>query len=1192
MQKTEHSQLKFKFKHNEKILHMVWGVDGKTITSISIDKNIRIWDTNSGEMLKSVYKRFNCKPPIAFSPDGRRYSTISSKDTVLIWGDLDYDHPSPLQGAFGRINCISWSPDSRFLASGASDRSIRIWDTSDRILRLTLNHQSSNPLLISWSPFKQLIASAASDNLIYIWDSDFGSLRSKFVGHTAPVSCIAWSPDGEMLVTGSDDKTVHIWDSTNGKLKRVLEGHTSGLKAVSFTPDSQILVTKANNCDVKFWCSKTWRILKTIEKDSPFKTDFRSLACNPKFPLLADSTDNDTAIQIYDIDHTKLLSERSGKKTTHYVNAKVVIIGEGQIGKTTLGYRLVKNDYCEVMRSHGANVWQLEVPDGFAKIEGVPNLHGEITLWDFAGQPDYRIVHHLFLDDTDVALLLFDCSNPGNPFYGVDYWANALNEHTSIDTVKYLLASRCDICPIAANENEIEKIMEERGLDYYFRISSMTGENINMFYNHLLEHIPWDKLPRTSTPDLFDFIRQYLLDVKKKDAIFISSEEIFSIINNQFRSKEGLRDKIYAVIDLLQARGLVYRSKLNPEVSLVLLKPECINQYASSIVQAARINPRGDGTVLERDIANANIPFNNFTRLKPSDEKIVLQLTAELLIKCGLCIREMGLLIFPSQVNTSKPKQNGIRPQVTIKYRLSGAIETIYATLIVRLSYTDYFRLRSQWKYSAEFICDEKVLGIEMKQIKEGRCEIIIYSYRGVREFDRNLFLYFVNQHIKARGIDIEEEVHQIYCPSCGIEVTDRAKMSLRIKKGFLDIICENCRTSIIIPSSLEKHFLSDKYFDFNEVISETADQRLWRESEEYKENHGIDFIKPKSTEIVHILHISDIHMGASNKPDRDYLQLVTDLERELEVSYLDYIIISGDIGYHSNREEYNAAFELIDKLVKRYKLNPNRIIVVPGNHDLNWELSKEAFSSISDTNLLEQISGDRCIPDETGGKLMRDEELYKLRFSYFSEYFYKRIYGCEYPADYDKQAVICLNEEDKHLFLNMNSSWNIDHFYTKRANVKIDAVTHALTQLLDKKYDNWLKIAVVHHPCNLMDDDFLELLAVNGFNILLHGHIHKAQKKDFYYDDRRGIHMIGAGTIGAPVKSQEPGIPLQYNFLKIDQKKRMITVETRKRELINGAWSADARWMDKKNPKPRYFVYLKDKDKSTNKNNGKKRAV
>ena len=91
-------------------------------------------------------------------------------------------------------------------------------------------------------------------------------------------------------------------------------------------------------------------------------------------------------------------------------------------------------------------------------------------------------------------------------------------------------------------------------------------------------------------------------------------------------------------------------------------------------------------------------------------------------------------------------------------------------------------------------------------------------------------------------------------------------------------------------------------------------------------------------------------------------------------------------------------------------------------------------------------------------------------------------------------------------------------------------------------------------------------------FQVVLHGHIHEAIEGFHKYDDRRAVKIIGAGTFGAPAKEQVTGIPLQYNLLTFDPRTGEMTVNTRKKEKPDGAWSADARWGDKNNPRPWYL--------------------
>lgn len=329
----------------------------------------------------------------------------------------------------------------------------------------------------------------------------------------------------------------------------------------------------------------------------------------------------------------------------------------------------------------------------------------------------------------------------------------------------------------------------------------------------------------------------------------------------------------------------------------------------------------------------------------------------------------------------------------------------------------------------------------------------------------------------------------------------------------------------------------------------------------------------------IRILHLSDIHLGNIAQAQRYFTQLATDLTQNLNVKQLNYLVISGDIANRSTEEEYEAAFELVDKLVKRYGLDPNRIVIVPGNHDLNWDLSEAAYNFFPQRKLPNPLPEGRYIRAGDAGALIRDEEEYKKRFDYFSDRFYKKIYNQPYPQEYSKQAVLYPCPQDKILFLGLNSCWEIDHEHKDRASINPDAIAYAIEQIFADNYDDWLKIAIWHHPVNSSESmknvAFLEQLAVNGFQLGIHGHIHEAKDEHFRYDHRRGLRIIAAGTFGAPTKEQVTGIPLQYNLLTLNPETGVMTVETRKKEKVDGAWSADARWGDKNNPVPRYEIPL-----------------
>ena len=322
------------------------------------------------------------------------------------------------------------------------------------------------------------------------------------------------------------------------------------------------------------------------------------------------------------------------------------------------------------------------------------------------------------------------------------------------------------------------------------------------------------------------------------------------------------------------------------------------------------------------------------------------------------------------------------------------------------------------------------------------------------------------------------------------------------------------------------------------------------------------------STSLMYILHLSDLHFGTPENATLWSNQLAEDLRNDINIPHLDALILSGDIANYSTEEEYKAAAQFLHNLRQDFPLNPDQIILVPGNHDLNWKLAKKAYKLIDRDDYEGELIDGHYIEESASVIRIRDEEDYKQRFAHFSQ-FYETLKQKPYPLDYDQQATLDHLPEQNLLILGLNSAWQLDHHYKTRASINTNALSNALTQIRrNPDYKNSLKIAVWHHPLDsawedrITDQGFLEQLAVNGFRFFLHGHIHKAETSLFRYDmstNGRKLDRICAGTFGAPVREWVPGYPLQYNLLKIAD--NQLTVYTRRREELNGAWKPDARW-------------------------------
>ena len=145
------------------------------------------------------------------------------------------------------------------------------------------------------------------------------------------------------------------------------------------------------------------------------------------------------------------------------------------MGKTGLGWRLAHGEFKEHSSTHGQQFWAIGEL-GNTRADGT---ECEAVLWDLAGQPDYRLVHSLFLDDVDLALVLFDPTNRQEPLTGVDFWLNQLRQGKQGLCRCILIGARADRGTATLTEAELAAYCNRHGIGGgYIGTSARTGEGL------------------------------------------------------------------------------------------------------------------------------------------------------------------------------------------------------------------------------------------------------------------------------------------------------------------------------------------------------------------------------------------------------------------------------------------------------------------------------------------------------------------------------------------------------------------------------------------------------------------------------------------------------------------------------------------------------------------------------------------
>ena len=308
------------FGGGDTTLSVCFSPDGKTLASSGDewDSNIRLWDVQTGELLKTLKKRTAFEDfegrdvnSVVFSPDGNMIASGSGNGTIRLWNANTDEFIKYLEGHTKSVNSVVFSPNGNTLISTGED-GVCLWDvntgeyidefqipavsaafspdgntcaiasetgislrdahTFQYLESLTRNIGSEDKFRgkdigsigsVAFSPDGNTIVSCGGDN-IHLWNSGTNQFLITLIGHTESVNSVVFSPDGKTIVSVSDDGTIRLWHVNTRKPLKTLMAHADSVNSVVFSSDGETIASAGNDRTIRLWNANTGELLKTL----------------------------------------------------------------------------------------------------------------------------------------------------------------------------------------------------------------------------------------------------------------------------------------------------------------------------------------------------------------------------------------------------------------------------------------------------------------------------------------------------------------------------------------------------------------------------------------------------------------------------------------------------------------------------------------------------------------------------------------------------------------------------------------------------------------------------------------------------------------------------------------------------------------------------------------------------------------
>ena len=174
----------------------------------------------------------------------------------------------------------------------------------------------------------------------------------------------------------------------------------------------------------------------------------------------------------------------SGQDKVNEYEVKICLLGDVNVGKTSIASRFCKNSFNEnyINTIGGAYQQQNVVLNNGTKMK----LH----IWDTSGQDRFRSMTNLYYRDAQVAILTYDVTNEQS-LDSLNYWLNELND--KVDQENMLLFLAGNKCDVDSSEKKVpisqgKKFAEDHNMTF-FETSAKTGAGVKELFQAIANKV-------------------------------------------------------------------------------------------------------------------------------------------------------------------------------------------------------------------------------------------------------------------------------------------------------------------------------------------------------------------------------------------------------------------------------------------------------------------------------------------------------------------------------------------------------------------------------------------------------------------------------------------------------------------------------------------------------------------------------
>jgi len=161
---------------------------------------------------------------------------------------------------------------------------------------------------------------------------------------------------------------------------------------------------------------------------------------------------------------------------------KIIVVGDGGIGKSTMIQRLMTGQFIPMKITIGTDLISHDIPISDTEI-------AKLQIWDFGGEKRFRFFLPNYCRGAAGCLLCYDITR-FKSLENLNEWYNVVKGNT-VDPIFILVGQKYDLAEEkrAVNLSDVEEFQQKNGIHYSFETSSKSGYNNQLIFEKLTKAI-------------------------------------------------------------------------------------------------------------------------------------------------------------------------------------------------------------------------------------------------------------------------------------------------------------------------------------------------------------------------------------------------------------------------------------------------------------------------------------------------------------------------------------------------------------------------------------------------------------------------------------------------------------------------------------------------------------------------------